>query len=87
MRLALGLLILLAGCAGRETKPDPGAGDAVELPVTKFLPIDAALLVPCAIATGPLSQVVEVARARRESLETCNGQLDAIRKLQESIKP
>jgi hypothetical protein len=61
--------------------------EVVELPVTKFVPIDAKLLVPCVIATGPLSEVIDVARRRKESLETCNGQLDAIRKLQEDIQP
>jgi hypothetical protein len=74
MRLALGLLIL-AGCG--PTKPT-----VVEVPVTKFVPLDAALLVPCAIATGPLADVIEVARERRAALETCNAQLDAIRALQ-----
>lgn len=54
----------------------------VELPVTKFVPIDAALLVPCAIAEGPLSRVIDVARERKAALETCNGQLEAIRALQ-----
>ena len=74
MRYALGLLIL-AGCS--PTKPD-----VIEVPVTKFVPLDAALLVPCAIATGTLAQVIEVARDRRASLEACNAQLDAIRELQ-----
>lgn len=74
MRYALGLLIL-AGCS--PVKPD-----VVEVPVTKFVPLDSALLVPCAIATGTLAQVIEVARDRRASLEACNAQLDAIRELQ-----
>lgn len=74
MRYALGLLIL-AGCG--PTKPQ-----IVEVPVTQFVPIDSALLVPCAIATGTLAEVIEVARDRKAALETCNAQLDAIRELQ-----
>ncbi len=74
MRYALGLLIL-AGCG--PVKPD-----VVEVPVTKFVPIDSALLVPCAIATGPLSEVIQVARDRKAALEVCNAQLEAIRELQ-----
>lgn len=79
MRQFLGLLTLaLVACAS-----DPVIKtEVVELPVTKFVPIDAALLVPCAIAEGPLSRVIDVARERKAALETCNGQLDAIRALQ-----
>lgn len=79
MRQLLGLLILLgAGCA-----TDPVIRtEIVELPVTKFVPIKADLLVPCAIAEGPLSQVIDVARERKAALVACNGQLDAIRALQ-----
>ena len=79
MRLALGLLILLAGCGGKGVKPTP---DVELLPVTKFVPIDMALLVPCIIAEGPLSRVIEVARERKAALETCNEQLRQISELQ-----
>ena len=79
MRLALGLLTLLALAS---CKPADVKTEVVTLPVSKFVPIDAKLLVPCAIATGPLSEVVDVARKRRASLEACNAQLDAIRDLQ-----
>lgn len=79
MRLVLGLLILAAaGCASSG----PPKAETVVLPVTKFVPIDAALLVPCPIATGPLSAVLDVARERKTALERCNAQLDAIRALQ-----
>lgn len=80
MRIFLGLLMLaLAGC---QTTGGPPRAETVVLPVTKFVPIDAALLVPCAIATGTLAEILDVARARRASLEACNAQLDAIRALQ-----
>lgn len=79
MRRVLGLLILAAaGC----TTPGPPKAETVVLPVTKFVPIDAKLLVPCAIAAGPLSAILDVARERKASLERCNAQLDAIRSLQ-----
>ena len=44
--------------------------------------VDAALLVPCVIAEGPLSAVIDVARDRRAALVQCNSQLEAIRALQ-----
>lgn len=79
MRGFLGLLtLLLAGCASTPVIQ----AEVVELPVTKFVPIDSSLLVPCAIAEGPLSQVIDLARERKAALETCNGQLEAIRALQ-----
>lgn len=79
-RYLLGLLIL-AALAACQTAGPPRA-ETVVLPVTKFVPIDASLLVPCAIATGSLAEILDVARARRASLETCNAQLEAIRALQ-----
>lgn len=71
-------LFLVAGCA-REPLVKT---EVVELPVTKFVPIDAKLLVPCAIAEGPLSAILDVARERKAALETCNDQLRQIRDLQ-----
>lgn len=80
MRHLLGLLILLlAAACGREPLVKT---EVVELPVTKFVPIDAKLLVPCAIAEGPLSAILDVARERKAALETCNDQLRQIRDLQ-----
>lgn len=77
------LTLLLAACA---TKPAIKA-EVVELPVSKFVPIDAALLVPCAIADGPLSQIIDLARERKAALETCNEQLRQIRALQPKADP
>lgn len=72
------LTLLLAACV-REPLVKT---EVVELPVTKFVPIDAKLLVPCAIAEGPLSAILDVARERKAALETCNDQLRQIRDLQ-----
>lgn len=79
------LLIALAltGCASNKPKePVQQLARVVEVPVKVYVPIEAKLTEPCEIASGKLSDVIEVARKRKAALEQCNGKLDAIRKVQ-----
>lgn len=86
MRGLLRLLILspiaLALCGASCGTTRPPRVEIVEIPVRKFVPIDDALTAPCPIAEGPLSAVLDVAKARREALVVCNDQLQKIRALQ-----
>jgi len=82
--LTAAALLALAACsttAPREAQP---AVEVVEIPVSRYVEVSAAmrkLLAPCPIATGPLRDVVEVARLRREQLEACNGDKAAVLEL------
>lgn len=74
--LSIAALLALSACgtAGKRQAPPPV--EVVEIPVSRYVEVSAAvrkLLAPCPIATGPLRDVVEVARLRREQLEACNG--------------
>ncbi len=76
---------LLAGCTPGGVKPDlPAATLPVETETVRqvFVPIKPELTVDCAIADGPVSAVIEVARQRKESLQACNGRLRQIRAIQ-----
>lgn len=84
--VALVLPLLGASC---ETRPDlPDVAPPVHTVTEKvvFVPIDKALTTRCPIAEGPVSQVIDVARARKAALETCNGQLEAIEQVQGTPK-
>lgn len=83
-RLLTAALLALAGCA-TAPKASPQV-ELIEVPVRQYVPVShelRALLAPCPIATGPLREVVRVARLRREGLERCNGDKAAILELLE----
>ena len=78
-RLLLGLLILaLAGC-----KSAPPKVEVVEVPgPTRYVTIPDVLTRPCPIeqkANNSPLEAVRVAKARKDALQTCNRQLEAIR--------
>lgn len=82
--LSAAALLALTACASTDKRELPPAVEVVELPVSRYVEVSAAvrkLLAPCPIATGPLRDVVEVARLRREQLEACNGDKAAILEL------
>jgi len=77
-------VFLLAGCTG-GVKPDlPAATLPVHTETVRqvFVPIDDALTGDCAIAEGPVSKVIDVAAARKESLQDCTGRMRQIRAIQ-----
>lgn len=77
MRWLVGLLIL-TGCA---TTPERVV---VEVPVTRWVPIPSELTRPVPIADGPLRDIIEVARLRKEALKQANNQLRAIEEIKGS---
>lgn len=75
--LVIAILIALAGCAQVQPKP-------VLVPVTKYVPVPAALTQPCPIAEPEdhtVAEAVKVARERKTALAVCNAQLEQIREL------
>lgn len=84
MKLALAIIALaLTACAGNKPKqPIEQPAKVISVPVKVYVPIDQKLTEPCPIATGKLSDVIEVARKRKAALEQCNAQLKAIGKQQ-----
>lgn len=87
MRLiALIPVMFLTGCPDGVVRPDPPP-TIVEKVVRVYVPVPDELTKPCPIATGPLSQIPDVARARRQSLENCNADKAAIRKIQGTPTP
>lgn len=83
-RLA-GLLItcvVLAGCGQAPVKP--AMTQVVTQTVTQYVPVPEALTTPCPVAerqSSTVAEAVRIAKARRDALERCNGQLEAIRSL------
>ena len=86
MRLSIGLLILLAGCAGRQEviTPPPKVEYRDRLVVQ---PIAPELLVEGEIAEGPPSEVFNVAARRRIELERVNANLRTIKEQQRNAPP
>lgn len=84
MRQLFVLLIVLAvaGCATRKPLVVKQPGQIIEVPVKVYVPIPDNLTAPCSIAEGKVAEVLEVARKRRASLEACNAEKAAIRKIQ-----
>lgn len=78
------VLIALALTACQSNKPlvVKQPGKIIEVPVKVYVPIPDNLTAPCPIADGKVAEVLEVARKRRASLEACNADKDAIRKIQ-----
>lgn len=82
--LSAAALLALTACASTGKGKIPPAVELVEIPVSRYVEVSTAvrkLLAPCPIAVGPLRDVVEVARLRREQLEACNGDKAAILEL------
>lgn len=82
--LTAAALLALAACSTTLPREAPPAVEVVEIPVSRYVEVSAAmrkLLAPCPIAAGPLRDVVEVARLRREQLEACNGDKAAVLEL------
>lgn len=72
----------LAACR-ENTRPDPPAQvvvkpDVVTVTRRVYVPIDAALTEPEAIAEGSIAQCFDVASQRRAALERANAKLSAI---------
>ena len=76
------IVVAVAGCATRKPLVVKQPGKIIEVPVKVYVPIPDNLTAPCPIAEGKVGEVLEVARKRRASLEACNAQLKAIRKIQ-----
>ena len=76
VRSALILTFLLAGCCPRQevTRPVIIEKDRIVVELVRD-----ELLQEQEVVSGPLAQCPEVAAARRVALETCNGQLRAIK--------
>lgn len=89
MRSLLGLLItlpLLTGATCGQTKGPPVA-ETVVLPVSKFITLDEKLTAPCGPkATGPLSEILEVAMLRGIQVDDCDKRMAEIRALQPNVE-
>lgn len=73
-------LAVIAGCAQAPPRPDPPPR-LIQVPITKYVPIDKTLTehVPIAMpADTSVIEAIRVARERRGAIEQCNRQLDAI---------
>lgn len=71
----IGLLIVvvgLAGCACTGARPPAAVPVVVEVPALRVEPIPADWLEAHPVATGPLADCPDVAKARREELQECN---------------
>lgn len=80
------LIVLVAGCAGKNTKPDVPRGvivqpKLVEVVRTEYVRVPAELTDPLPIAEGPLSQCPLVAAERRKAIEKANADRRATRAL------
>lgn len=85
--LIIAAVLILAGCkASQPTRPDPPP-TIVQVPVKVYVPVPDDLTEPCPIAKGTLAEIPKVARARRQSLESCNADKAAIRKIQGTPVP
>ena len=76
VRVALILTLVLAGCCPRQEITRPVIIEKERI-VIELVHDD--LLKEQPVEYGPLAQCPEVAAARRVALETCNGQLRAIK--------
>lgn len=79
---ALLIVVAVAGCATRKPLVVKQPGKVIEVPVKVYVPIPDNLTAPCPIASGRLSEVLVVARKNVASLEACNADKAAIRKIQ-----
>ena len=85
--LIVAAVLTLAACTPPQAqRPDPPP-KIVEVPVKVYVPVPDDLTEPCPIAKGKLSEIPKVARARRASLESCNADKAAIRKIQGTPVP
>lgn len=81
------LVSALAGCAGRPVISPP---QIVTVTKTAYIPIPAALLVPCLVPVGkPVtnSDLLILEQAFTVDLLACNSQLDKIRALKPPRQP
>jgi hypothetical protein len=76
---ALGMLLAGASCQKRDA---PRPGSEHDTVVEKFKPLDPELLVDCPVAEGPLREVINVAKLRKDALEECNRRWAKVRALQ-----
>lgn len=84
MRIAamLAIAAMLTACQSNKPLVVKQPGKIIEVPVKVYVPIPDNLTAPCPIADGKVADVLEVARKRRASLEACNADKSAIRKIQ-----
>ena len=80
------LALLVAGCAGKTTKPDVPRGiivqpKLVEVVRTEYVRVPAELTDPLPVAEGPLSLCPLVAADRRKTIEKANADRRATRAL------
>jgi hypothetical protein len=87
MSRTAGLLIvaLLAGCAGKETRPDSAAVGVAPKPIViteiRYRELPPELLEDCPIAEGEVHEIGAVSRARKKSLQDCNADKASLRAL------
>lgn len=91
MKLLPLVLLMLAPllAAGSCSKRDIVVETREPAVITKriFVPIDPALTKPTPIAEGPLTEVIDIARARKEQLQSCNADKGAIAGVQGTPVP
>ena len=87
------LVLLLAGCGGKNHKPDlPGSvvvkPELVTVTRKEYVRVPAELTDPLPVAEGPLSQCPIVAAERRKTIEKANADRKATRALSGTeVKP
>jgi hypothetical protein len=80
------ILLVLAGCASAPPAPEPVPA-LIKVPVTKYVPVPADLTKPCPIQRAKartVEAVVAAYNANVTSLQGCNADKAAIRKLEGS---
>lgn len=83
----IAVALLATACTRQNLKVDPPK--IVQVEVTKFVPVPAALTEPCTVyapAEQTYAEAKRLALLRLESLQECNGRLARIRALGE-VKP
>ena len=83
----IAIALLASACTRENLKVEPPK--IVQVEVTKYVPVPAALTEPCAVyapAEQTYAEAKRLALLRLESLQECNGRLARIRALGE-VKP
>lgn len=86
LALLAGFLTTGATCQRRDDPIPPPLEHTVTVERI-YVPIPAELTRPCPAASGPLREVIRVARQRRASAEDCNARMTEIRAIQGTPVP
>jgi len=85
--IAFGFVLIFALLAGCKSAPVIEVTPAEPIREIRYVTIPDYLTEPCPIVTGNLVEVIEVARARKAALESCNADKAAIRGIQGTKVP